>query len=59
MAKARKQKPKRKEEAKVIPNYGLVRVLDRELQKQLDDLNEMKQVNSGPLRNGMNGNNKS
>ena len=59
MAKARKQKPKRKEEAKLIPNYGLVRVLDRELQKQLDDLNEMKKINSGLSGNGINGNNRS
>ena len=59
MAKARKQKPKRKEEAQLIPNYGLVRVLDRELQKQLDDLNEMKKVSSGLSGNGRNENNKS
>ena len=42
MVKIRKKKPKSKEKAQLIPNYGLVRVLDRELQKQLDDLNEMK-----------------
>jgi hypothetical protein len=59
MAKARKQKPKRQEKAQVIPDCGLVRVLDRELQKQLDDLNEMKKVNSGLSRNGRNGKNKS
>ncbi len=28
-----------------VPNYGLVRVLDKGLQKQLDDLNEMKRLN--------------
>ena len=59
MAKARKQKPKRKEEAQAMPKYGLVRVLERELQTQLDDLNEMKKVSSGLSGNGRNGNNKS
>jgi len=26
------------------PNYGLMQVLDKRLQKQLDDLNEMKRL---------------
>lgn len=42
-------KPKRKARIKVqdVPNYGLIRVLDKGLQKQLDDLNEMKRLNYG------------
>ena len=59
MAKARKKKPKLKEKAQVITNCGLVRVLDRELQKQLEDLNEMKKVNSSLSGKGIKGNNKS
>jgi hypothetical protein len=47
MAKRDKPEPKHKEEVRVVPNFGFVRVLDRELQKQLDDLNEMKSLNPG------------
>jgi len=47
MAKRDKPEQKHKEEVHVIPNFGFVRVLDRELQKQLDDLNEMKSLNPG------------
>ena len=42
MARMSKSGNKHKEKFRFIPNYGLVHVLDRELQKQLDDLNEMK-----------------
>ena len=45
MAKKHKPEQKQKEEVPVVPNFGFVRVLDRELQKQLDDLNEMKSLN--------------
>ncbi len=45
MAKRDKPEPKHKEEVRVVSNFGFVRVLDRELQKQLDDLNEMKSLN--------------
>ena len=47
MAKRDKPEQKHKEEVRVIPNFGFVRVLDRELQKQLYDLNEMKSLNPG------------
>ena len=47
MVKRDKPEPKHKEEVCVVPNFGFVRVLDRELQKQLDDLNEMKSLNPG------------
>ena len=47
MAKRDKPEPKHKEEVRAVPNFGFVRVLDRELQKQLDDLNEMKSLNPG------------
>jgi|GEM_PF-4498481 len=59
MAKIRKHKQKRKEKDMAIPDYGLVRVLDRKLQKQLEDLNEMKKANPGLSENGIKGNNKS
>lgn len=42
MAKTGKPGYKHKEKVQFIPNYGLVYILDRGLQKQLDDLNEMK-----------------
>lgn len=45
MAKKDKPEQKHKEEVRVVPNFGFVRVLDRESQKQLDDLNEMKSLN--------------
>ncbi len=45
MAKRDKSEQKHREEAHVVPNFGFVRVLDRKLQKQLDDLNEMKSLN--------------
>ena len=45
MAKSDKPEPKRKEEVSIVPNFGFVHVLDQELQKQLDDLNEMKSLN--------------
>ncbi len=45
MAKTDKPEREYKEEVSVVPNFGFVRVLDRELQKQLDDLNEMKKLN--------------
>jgi hypothetical protein len=48
MTKRDKPEPKhKKEKVLVVPNFGFVRVLDRELQKQLDDLNEMKSLNPG------------
>jgi len=34
-----------------IPNYGLIHVLDKGLQKQLDDLNEMKRLNHNIKQN--------
>ncbi len=42
MVKTGKPGYKHKGKVQFIPNYGLVYILDRELQKQLDDLNEMK-----------------
>ena len=59
MAKIRKHKQKRKQKEMAIPNYGLVRVLDSKLQKQLEDLNEMKKAKSGLSEDGTEGNNKS
>lgn len=47
MAKKGKPEPKHKEEVHDVPNFGFLCVLDRELQKQLDDLNEMKSLNPG------------
>ena len=45
----RTDNPKRrsKEEIFIVPDFGYVRVLDRELQKQFDDLNETKKLNPG------------
>ncbi|MFH1662338.1 MAG: hypothetical protein ABH934_00195 [Chloroflexota bacterium] len=45
MAKKAKPERRHKEEVSIVPNFGYVRVLDRELQKQLDDLNGMKKLN--------------
>ena len=36
---------KYKVKVQVVPNYGLVCLPDKGLQKQLDDLNEMKRLN--------------
>jgi len=47
MAGAIRQYYKYKVQVQVVPNYGLVYLLDRDLQKQLDDLNEMKSLNPG------------
>ena len=47
MVKMDKPEQKHKEEVRVVPNFGFVRVLDRELQKQLDDLNGMKSLSPG------------
>ncbi len=47
MAIKDKPEQKHREEVRVVPNFGFVRVLDRELQKQLDDLNGMKSLNPG------------
>ena len=45
----RTDNPKRrsKEEMFIVPDFGYVRVLDRELQKQFDSLNETKKLNPG------------
>ncbi len=45
MGKADEPEQKLKKEAHIVPNIGFGRVLDRELQKQLDDLNGMKSLN--------------
>ena len=44
MADAIKQSYRYNVKVQVVPNYGLVYLLDRGLQKQLDDLNEMKAI---------------
>ena len=36
----------------VVPNYGLVYLPDKGLQKQLDDLNEMKRLNPNKSKRG-------
>ena len=41
MPKRYEQEEEQKEKALVVPNFGFIRVLDRDLQKQLEDLNEM------------------
>lgn len=36
-----------KKRISIVPDFGYVRFLDRELQKQFDDLNETKKLNPG------------
>jgi len=45
MKKDIKPDGKYKVKVQVVPNYGLVFLPDKRLQKQLDDLNEMKRMN--------------
>ena len=45
MAGAIRQYCKYKVQVQVVPNYGLVYLLDRDLRKQLDDLIEMRRMN--------------
>ena len=46
MAKRYKPEVKRKEKVSIIPNFGFVHVLDKDLQKQLEDLNDMRSLDS-------------
>ena len=43
---------KYKVKVQVVPNYGLVCLPDKGLQKQLDDLNEMKRLNPNKSKRG-------
>ena len=45
MKKDIKPDVKYKVKVQVVPNYGLLCLPDKELQKQLDDLNGMKRIN--------------
>ena len=45
MTIAIKHKDKHRVPVQVIPNYGLVYQLDKDLQKQIEDLNAMKGLN--------------
>jgi hypothetical protein len=52
MKKDIKSDGKYKVKVQVVPNYGLVYLPDRGVQKQLDDLNEMKRMNHIILKQG-------
>ena len=45
MIKAIEAKDKHRVPVQVVPNYGLVYQLDKDLQKQIEDLNAMKGLN--------------
>jgi len=44
MVRIPKKRAKQREKLQIIPDLNLVRVLDRDLQKQLDDLNDMRKL---------------
>jgi len=44
MKKRTNPKYKYRDKVQDIPNYGFIQVLDKGLQKQLDDLNEMRRI---------------
>ncbi len=45
MTRAIESKDKHRVQAQAVPNYGLVYLLDKSLQKQLEDLNAMRRLN--------------